>query len=72
MKARLAAANYSLFPATNTIHTLRWLTIDTSTTTSPAQSSNAGLHVGDGGLLLGKLVSEPILTAWCLVMHSCL
>ena len=57
MKASLAAANYSLFPATNTIHTLRWLTVDTSTIPQVQPSLVVlVLHVG-------KLISEPIPTA---------
>ena len=41
MTASSAVAGHSLFPTTHIICTLRWLTVDTSTTTSPAQSSNA-------------------------------
>ena len=38
MKASLAAAGHSLFPTTYMIYTVRWLTVDTISTTSPAQS----------------------------------
>ena len=41
MKASSAVAGHSLLPTTRIIHTLRWLTVDTSTTTIRAQSSSA-------------------------------
>ena len=41
MKASSVVAGHSLLPTTHIIHTLRWLTVDTSITTSPAQSCSA-------------------------------
>ena len=42
MKACSVVDGLNLFPTTNIMHTVRWLTVDTSTTTSPAQSCSAG------------------------------
>jgi hypothetical protein len=55
------SVSYNLFPATNTIHTMRWPTVDTSTTISPAPSCSAGANEVMEALE-GSMAKQPVLS----------